>query len=135
MKTNESWLLRLRFPESGEEFTSENTMISIGRSPDNDLPFTHSSYIGGRHAEMYLRDGRWYISDCGSWGGTYVNGVQVRAGGEVLLSPGDLIVLAQAQQMIFVEGRACIPKESSADSSPKREGLFARLSSLFNRRP
>lgn len=134
MKANKSWLLRLRFPESGEEFISENTTVSIGRRPDNDLVFADSPCIGGDHARIYLRDSMWYIADCGAWGGTCVNGVQVQAGGEALLSPGDVIVLAQTQQIVFVEGRVCVPNEGADGSSSKKEGLFAKFSSLFGRK-
>ena len=74
--------LRLRYlsgPRRGDELIFSGPRVRIGRSRDNTLLLTESESpaSSGRHAEALLEGGVWWIVDCGSTNGTYVNGTRV----------------------------------------------------------
>lgn len=46
--------------------------IVIGRSPASGLVL-EDEYASGRHAQLYSRDGSWWVEDMGSRNGTYVD--------------------------------------------------------------
>lgn len=64
--------------------------VTLGRGEDNSLRL-EDRFVSGRHALIYLRDGRRLLMDRGSTNGTFVNGKRVEA--EVELRPGDRIAL------------------------------------------
>lgn len=66
----------------------------IGRSERNaDVTFSPPD-ISRQHARLFVRDGRLWIEDMGSAGGTFVRGRKVEAGAPVSLSSGDELRLA-----------------------------------------
>lgn len=56
------------------------------------------------HCELIIQNGRFYLTDCGSQFGTYVNGRKIVSGQPVLLGAGDTICLASAQEAFQVVG-------------------------------
>ncbi len=50
--------------------------LSIGRSPACDLVI-HNSYVSSEHAELFVRDGTYYLRDLHSRNGTFVNDYRV----------------------------------------------------------
>jgi pSer/pThr/pTyr-binding forkhead associated (FHA) protein len=46
--------------------------MSIGRRPDADV-FLDDITVSRDHAVLVKRDEEWYLDDCGSLNGTYVN--------------------------------------------------------------
>ncbi len=57
---------------AGESFPLEGERMSIGRRPDSDV-FLDDVTVSRDHALMVERGGDWWIDDCGSLNGTYVN--------------------------------------------------------------
>src|SRR6266508_181608 len=56
----------------------------------NDLTFA-SPTVSREHAALTLRDGRWYVEDCGSFNGTFLNGTRVQPGTPLPLRHADRI--------------------------------------------
>jgi len=57
---------------AGESFPLEGERLSIGRRPDADV-FLDDVTVSRDHALLVARGGEWWIDDCGSLNGTYVN--------------------------------------------------------------
>jgi hypothetical protein len=56
----------------GESFAVEGERMSIGRRPDSEV-FLDDITVSRDHALMIRRGEDWYLDDCGSLNGTYVN--------------------------------------------------------------
>ena len=61
-----------RFPIQGKQ------TVTIGRSPRCDI-VQSVPYLSAKHAQITTRDGGYYLSDCGSKAGTYLNRRRVTA--------------------------------------------------------
>ena len=57
---------------SGESFPLDSDRLSIGRRPDSDI-FLDDVTVSRDHAILVRRAGDYYLDDCGSLNGTYVN--------------------------------------------------------------
>ena len=56
----------------GESFPVDGDRITIGRRPESDI-FLDDVTVSRDHALLVTRGGHWFIDDCGSLNGTYVN--------------------------------------------------------------
>jgi pSer/pThr/pTyr-binding forkhead associated (FHA) protein len=56
----------------GESFPVEGERMSIGRRPDSEV-FLDDVTVSRDHALLIRRGEDWYLDDCGSLNGTYVN--------------------------------------------------------------
>ncbi len=56
----------------GESFAIEGERLSIGRRPDSEV-FLDDVTVSRDHALLIRRAEQWYLDDCGSLNGTYVN--------------------------------------------------------------
>jgi pSer/pThr/pTyr-binding forkhead associated (FHA) protein len=56
----------------GESFAVQGERMSIGRRPDADV-FLDDITVSRDHALLIRRGDDWYLDDCGSLNGTYVN--------------------------------------------------------------
>jgi hypothetical protein len=56
----------------GESFSVEGERMSIGRRPDSEI-FLDDVTVSRDHALLIRRGEGWYLDDCGSLNGTYVN--------------------------------------------------------------
>jgi pSer/pThr/pTyr-binding forkhead associated (FHA) protein len=56
----------------GESFPIDGERMSIGRRPDSEV-FLDDVTVSRDHALMIRRGEHWYLDDCGSLNGTYVN--------------------------------------------------------------
>ncbi|MFN8176085.1 MAG: FHA domain-containing protein [Solirubrobacteraceae bacterium] len=63
---------------AGETFALDGERVSIGRRPDADL-FLDDVTVSRDHALLVSRGGEWWIDDCGSLNGTYVNRSRVES--------------------------------------------------------
>ena len=57
---------------AGESFSVEGEHMTIGRRPDCDV-FLDDVTVSRDHARLVRRGEHWYLDDCGSLNGTYVN--------------------------------------------------------------
>jgi FHA domain len=56
----------------GESFVVEGERMGIGRRPDSEV-FLDDVTVSRDHALLIRRADEWYLDDCGSLNGTYVN--------------------------------------------------------------
>jgi pSer/pThr/pTyr-binding forkhead associated (FHA) protein len=56
----------------GESFPVSGERMSIGRRPDSEV-FLDDVTVSRDHALLIRRADQWYLDDCGSLNGTYVN--------------------------------------------------------------
>jgi len=86
--------------DSDKEFLLEETLITIGRAPDNLIPFSDDSNVSRYHAEIEQReDGLWLI-DLGSSNGTTLNDEKVET--EKPLNDGDVVVFGGTSKIEVV---------------------------------
>jgi hypothetical protein len=57
---------------AGESFPLEGDRLTVGRRPDSDI-FLDDVTVSRDHAILVRRGGDYYLDDCGSLNGTYVN--------------------------------------------------------------
>ena len=57
---------------SGESFPLEGERLTVGRRPDSDI-FLDDVTVSRDHALLVRRGSDYYLDDCGSLNGTYVN--------------------------------------------------------------
>jgi hypothetical protein len=61
---------------AGQSFPVNSDRMSIGRRPDADV-FLDDITVSRDHAVLIERGGAWYLDDCGSLNGTYVNRARI----------------------------------------------------------
>jgi diguanylate cyclase (GGDEF)-like protein len=69
-------LVRMDSVQAGQVSSLEGPEIRIGRHPDNALVIDDEG-MSRVHARVYYADSAYYVEDCGSSNGTYVNGARV----------------------------------------------------------
>jgi hypothetical protein len=57
---------------AGESFSLDRPRLTVGRRPDSDV-FLDDVTVSRDHAVVVKRGGDYYLDDCGSLNGTYVN--------------------------------------------------------------
>jgi hypothetical protein len=62
----------------GESFPVQGERMSIGRRPDSEV-FLDDVTVSRDHALLVARSGQWYLDDCGSLNGTYVNRTRIES--------------------------------------------------------
>lgn len=97
-------------------------LVSIGRTPANDLVVDHPS-VSKTHALFWEdKDGGYWISDEGSTNGTYVQGVRLLArkpqklAGNELIGLGDVILMLKSPLALyrFLETTEAVKKQRGA---------------------
>lgn len=103
----------------------DNEVLTIGRSKQNRLVYTHPQ-MSSKHAEIRpLGSDRYQLMDLGSSNGTSVNGFRLNAGTPYPLSDGDTLVLGGAGGVEFVfawradaaQEAALLPQPEAADQA------------------
>jgi hypothetical protein len=61
---------------AGESFPVEGERMTIGRRPDSAV-FLDDITVSRDHALLVKRGSEWYLDDCGSLNGTYVNRTRI----------------------------------------------------------
>ncbi len=92
-------LVEFNGPNPGRTLNMDpNSVISIGRDPEQTLSID-DQLCSRQHARIWFEDGHWYIEDCRSRNGTYLNSQPIERG---ILSLGDLIRVGE-RILFFVE--------------------------------
>jgi len=76
----------------------KKSVFEIGRNLDNDLVI-QDFLISRKHAEIRLKEGKYFLHDLNSTSGTYINNTKIEEGE---LSSGDIILFATTPVM-FIE--------------------------------
>jgi predicted component of type VI protein secretion system len=87
-------------PNPNQEFPLSEAPMSLGRSPDNDIPIQDPE-VSRRHALFTFSGGLYQVEDTGSTNGSFVNGRRVQ--GTVILQHGDILQLGESITLIFQE--------------------------------
>ncbi len=75
----------------GESFPIDGERMSIGRRPDSEV-FLDDITVSRDHALLIRRGEQWYLDDCGSLNGTYVNRERIESHG---LAEGDEVQIGK----------------------------------------
>jgi hypothetical protein len=75
----------------GESFAVDGERMSIGRRPDSEV-FLDDITVSRDHALLIRRNDLWYLDDCGSLNGTYVNRERIESHG---LREGDEVQIGK----------------------------------------
>lgn len=63
----------LDFTSEGDgSVTTEGWTVAIGRREENDVCLRNDTYISRFHALVHFRSGHWWLEDCNSKNGTFV---------------------------------------------------------------
>src|SRR5256885_225265 len=90
--------------------------VTIGRSPDNDLPVDNLA-VSNYHAKIYLEAGRMVIEDLDSLNGTFVNDLRVE---RATLHDGDNIHIGKHKIKVDTSGDAPVPWDSGRKAAAPR---------------
>jgi len=84
------------YPKKGESIclVLKNEKISVGRSPDNEIPLP-DPFCSGHHAFIYPVESGYAVRDNASKNGTFLNGKKVQA--ETVLKKGDEILVGSTR--------------------------------------
>lgn len=86
---------------TGEIVPITKSGFILGRKEDRaDYVITHNPAISRTHAEIRIRNGKYYVYDLGAKNRTYVNGKLLSTKGEATLADGDVIKLANEDFLI-----------------------------------
>ncbi len=86
-------LIRLSGSVERKVFSITNEKVSIGRAEDNDI-YLDDPKVSHHHAEIFRIDDRYYLKDCNSTNGTFVNSSPVE---QVELKEGDKIKIGRVK--------------------------------------
>ncbi len=98
-------LLLLSGPSAGLRYEIQEEAI-IGRSPSCEIPLPEDDQMSRRHARFAVVEGHVRLTDLGSRNGTLVNGDRVA--GEVLLQPGDRVLVGKTMVLVEPPGAAAL---------------------------
>jgi FHA domain len=90
--------------------------VSIGRSPDNDLPVDNLA-VSNYHARVYFEAGRLVVEDLDSLNGTFVNDLRIE---RATLHDGDSIHVGKHHIKVDATGDAPVPWESGRKTNAPR---------------
>jgi adenylate cyclase len=106
-----------QFPLAGDR------ILRIGRSDKNNVVLSEDP-VSRNHAMLQCSDqGLFYITDCGSRNGTFVNGA--RAVAPVILCAGDQIRIGSHEFTFHQELAAEHPSEEEPEKQPSTNAVFA----------
>lgn len=109
--------LSLRFEDKVvKEVPVGGRPVSIGRSPDNDLPVDNLA-VSNYHARVYFEAGRLVVEDLDSLNGTFVNDLRVE---RATLHDGDSIHIGKHHIKVDATGDAPVPWDTGRKASAPR---------------
>jgi pSer/pThr/pTyr-binding forkhead associated (FHA) protein len=82
------------YAENGDgQRTDTGWAITIGRREDSDVCLRNDVYVSRQHAYIRWQDNRWWLEDCESRNGTFIESKDdndTRVTGTIPISPGEL---------------------------------------------
>jgi soluble lytic murein transglycosylase-like protein len=79
-----AWLVRMSGSLAGTRYPVRDSVTTVGRGAQNDIPIADSPTVSVRHLEIRKDGDRYTLSDLNSTNGTFVNGERVD---EIVLTP------------------------------------------------
>jgi len=108
------------FPIGGERVALGRADPAAPSRPGQEIvlgeEYAAVTRISRPHARLTRRQGAWLIEDCGSTGGTFVNGSEVERGTRRELRDGDLVELAKGAPgatLVFVRAGGVRPPDAA----------------------
>ncbi|MBL8133522.1 MAG: FHA domain-containing protein [Anaerolineae bacterium] len=79
-------------PSANGSANDQGWTLSIGRREENDVCLRNDTYVSRYHALVHLRGGTWWLEDCNSKNGTFLEDQfeDARVSGTVPLESGQL---------------------------------------------
>ena len=93
-------------------FRELHAELTVGRAPDNDLVLAKPG-VSRRHAHLGEEGGRWFIEDCGSLYGTYVNAVRLPPRTRYSLRHADRIGIGDETLIFDARGQMDDPDDTA----------------------
>lgn len=84
---------------SGREFIVSSDRFTIGRAPECDVQFDHTS-VSRNHAQISLEQGRYVVRDLKSMNGVQIDGKKVDEG---VIGPGQIVSVGDVQMQIVFD--------------------------------
>ena len=92
----------------------QSNVISIGRTPDNQIVVTHPQ-VSSKHAQIVKEGDQLFLEDKGSANGTFVRGQRLAAGQRVPVANGEKVFIGPMPLLIHIqESRVNVVVEDSA---------------------
>lgn len=87
-------------------FEDDEWIITLGRRDDNDLCLRNDTFSSRYHARLYLRGASWWLEDCNSKNGTFIehDDDDTRVAEMIELTPGQLFRVGRTWLRIQSEG-------------------------------
>jgi pSer/pThr/pTyr-binding forkhead associated (FHA) protein len=108
--------------------------LEIGRRESNDIVLRFPN-VSGRHCELAVEGGYWFVQDLGSSNGTKVNGTRVT---KQRLDPGDTLSVARHDFEISYDPTV-LGAATPSQAKPRADDIFSRslleAAGLEGRRP
>lgn len=79
--------------EDGREIEIKNFPVTLGRLEDNSICLPYDSKISRHHARITREGDSFWLEDCGSTNGTFLN--EKRINEKALLNPGDMFLIGK----------------------------------------
>jgi pSer/pThr/pTyr-binding forkhead associated (FHA) protein len=85
-------LLTFNTASSDGQVTLDKWILTIGRREDCDICLRNDTYISREHAALHWRDNRWWLEDCDSKNGTFIESGEedARVSGTIPIAEGQL---------------------------------------------
>lgn len=82
-------ILEMAYGGNGSK-TAQGWTLSIGRREENDVCLRNDTYVSRYHALLHYRNGAWWLEDCNSKNGTFVEDADedARVSGTIPLEAG-----------------------------------------------
>ncbi len=82
----------IELSEEGDNGTTngQKWTLSIGRREENDVCLRHDTYVSRYHALIHYQDNTWWLEDCNSKNGTFIedNDDDARVSGTIPIETG-----------------------------------------------
>jgi ABC transport system ATP-binding/permease protein len=101
-----------------QDLCLNETIVTIGRAPDNLLCLSDDLTVSRHHAQIALGNGTYLLTDVGSSDGTYLNSQRIQNYTPYLLKDGDQILIGSACQFTFKAMESVQVTEPVATESP-----------------
>ncbi|HMQ04794.1 MAG TPA: FHA domain-containing protein [Pyrinomonadaceae bacterium] len=127
------FMAEYRLISETREHVINQTVVTIGRTPENDISFPDDPNVSRFHAEVEPRGDEFCLIDLNSSNGTKVNGAPVT--GEVYLTPGDRILLGGSTEIIFSSGTDVEAESAQGSSEPESTAATPPVSAAVGPAP